>query len=139
MVRRVWARPLRWVLLAALTLLTALTILTAPAALAQSENDYYKMITLPIPSDLKLEVGGLALLPDGRMAAAIRKGEVWIIANADVDPPAAVTYKQFAAGLHEPLGLAFRDGDLFLVQRTELTRLRDTSGDGMADEYLTVA
>ena len=139
MVKGVSARAPRWALLAALTLLTALTILTAPAALAQSENDYYKMITLPIPSDLKLEVGGLALLPDGRMAAAIRKGEVWIIANAYDDPPAGVTYKQFAAGLHEPLGLAFRDGDLFLVQRTELTRLRDTSGDGMADQYLTVA
>ena len=33
-----------------------------------------------------------------------------------------------------------RDGDSLLVtQRTEVTRLRDTNGDGVADEYLTAA
>jgi hypothetical protein len=45
--------------------------------------------------------------------------------------------QRFASGLHEPLGL-LRDGDSLLVaQRTEVTRLRDTDGDGVADEYLT--
>jgi hypothetical protein len=41
--------------------------------------------------------------------------------------------------MHEPLGL-LQDGDSFLVsQRAELTRLRDTDGDNVADEYLTEA
>ncbi len=31
------------------------------------------------------------------------------------------------------------NGDLYLTQRSELTRLRDTDGDDVADEYLTVA
>ena len=39
-------------------------LLTAGSTSAQSEDEYYKMITLPIPHDLKLEVSGLALLPD---------------------------------------------------------------------------
>ena len=114
-------------------------VLTVATAAGQSEDDYYKMVTLPIPKDLKLEVSGLALLPDGRVATAIRKGEVWIAGNVYDDPPTDVTYRQFASGLHEPLGLAYKDGDLYLVQRTELTRLRDADKDGRADEYLTVA
>lgn len=113
--------------------------LAAGITSAQSEDDYYKMITLPIPADLKLEVSGLALLPDGRVAAALRKGDVWIAGNVYDDPPANVTYERFAGGLHEPLGLAYNDGDLYLVQRTELTRLRDIDKDGRADAYLTVA
>ena len=48
-------------------------------------------------------------------------------------------YKRFASGLHEPLGLALHKGDLYTVQRSELTRLRDTDADGRADEYLTHA
>jgi uncharacterized cupredoxin-like copper-binding protein len=35
--------------------------------------------------------------------------------------------------------LNFIDGDLYLTQRSELTRLRDLDGDGEADEYKTVA
>ncbi len=130
------ARSLRPLPLPAIVLLA---LLTTGTVAAQSEDDYYKMITLPIPQDLTLEVSGLALLPDGRIAAAIRKGEVWIADNVYDDPPTDVTYKQFAGGLHEPLGLAYKDGDLYLVQRTELTRLRDTDNDGRADEYLTIA
>ena len=120
-------------------LAVSVALVATRAASAQSENDYYKMITLPIPEGLKLEVSGLALLPDGRLAAAIRKGEVWIVDRVYDEPPTDLTYKLFASGLHEPLGLAYKDGDLYLAQRTELTRLRDTDTDGRADEYLTVA
>lgn len=110
-----------------------------PAILNAGESDYYHLITYPLPDDLKLEVSGLALLPDGRLAAAIRKGEIWIIENAEGPSPDQVRFRQFASGLHEPLGLAWRDGALYTVQRTELTRLRDIDGDDRADEYLTVA
>ena len=48
-------------------------------------------------------------------------------------------YTRFAQGLHEALGLAYRDGALYTTQRSELTRLRDTDGDGKADRYETVA
>src|SRR5690606_41822265 len=44
----------------------------------------------------------------------------------------------FAQGLHEPLGLNYINGDIYLAQRAELTRLRDLDGDGEADEYHTV-
>lgn len=101
------------------------------------EKTPYALKTFPIPEPLKLEVSGLALLPDGSMAIAIRKGEIWI-ANQTINP-ASTQYRQFASGLHEPLGLAYRDGALYTVQRSELTRIRDRDQDGIADEYWTIA
>ena len=91
------------------------------------------------PGDgLTLEVSGMDFMPDGKLAVAIRKGEVWLIDGA-LGAPDQVRYTLFASGLHEPLGV-LRDGDSLLVtQRTEVTRLRDTNGDGVADEYLTAA
>ena len=47
-------------------------------------------------------------------------------------------YKRFAHGLHESLGLAFKNGDFYLSQRGELTKLQDTNGDGKADVYKTI-
>ncbi len=90
------------------------------------------------PGDgLILEVGGMDFLPDGRLAVAIRKGEVWIFDGLGDPSLNSLKTKLFASGLHEPLGL-LRDSDSLLVtQRTEVTRLRDTNHDGVADEYLT--
>ena len=86
-----------------------------------------------------LEVSGLAPLADGRLAVAIRKGEVWILDGVYGDSPEAVRFQRFATALHDPMGLLEQDGALLTVQRSELTSLRDTTGDGVADEYLTLA
>tara|TARA_R110002096_G_scaffold238581_1_gene430099 strand:- start:19039 stop:20535 length:1497 start_codon:yes stop_codon:yes gene_type:complete len=88
---------------------------------------------------LALEVSGMDWTADGRLAVTIRKGEVWFLDKVDGDSIEDITYHRFASGLHEPLGI-LRDGDSFLVaQRTEITRLRDTDGDDVSDEYLTAA
>ena len=89
--------------------------------------------------DLALEITGIAPLEGNRLAVSIRKGEIWIVDNAYAEDPAKITYKRFASGLDEPLGLLADGGDLLTVQRSELTRLRDTNQDHVADEYLTVA
>jgi glucose/arabinose dehydrogenase len=93
------------------------------------------------PEGLKLEVTGIAQLPDGRVALALRKGEVWLMERPDADPgdPQAVGYRRIASGLHEPIGLLWHGGALHTVQRAELTRLRDRNGDGSIDDYETVA
>lgn len=124
------------------------------AAGAADENAYYRLISVstsesstssrsknwkPSPDGLPLEVSGLAVVDDQRVAVAIRKGEVWMLDGVYDDPPRNVKYQRFASALHEPLGL-LRHGDAFYtVQRSELTRLRDTDRDGQADEYRTVA
>ena len=137
-----------------LTLFCLTSVLTANNAYAESEDDYYRIVSImtpkaqtesrsknwkPAPGDLVLEVSGIAVLDDQRIAVAIRKGEIWILDGVYDEPPKNVTYKRFATALHEPLGLIWKDGAFYTVQRSELTRIRDTDGDGTADEYLTVA
>ncbi len=105
---------------------------------APAESDYYRMVTLPIPENVVLEVGGLETLPDGRLAVATRRGEVWLVDNPEGMNGSRPHFTRFAQGLHEALGLSYRDGALYTAQRSELTRLRDTDGDGKADRYETV-
>ncbi len=99
------------------------------------EDDYYRILTIPVPDDILLEVGGLTTFPDGRIALATRRGDVWVIENPYGKAP---KYVLFASGLHEPLGLAYKDNALYAAQRGELTKLADTNGDGKADLYETV-
>ena len=48
-------------------------------------------------------------------------------------------WELFATGLHEPLGLLTgKPGEVFVVQRSELTRITDTDGDGQADLFETL-
>lgn len=110
----------------------AVAALAAPAA---KEEDFYKIISLPVPEDVILEVGGMATLPDGSLAVCTRRGEVWLVSNPAISGTDRPSYKRFAHGLHEALGLAYKDGDIYVAQRSELTRLRDNDGDGKADAY----
>jgi cytochrome c551/c552 len=103
-----------------------------------AEDDYYRIVTLPAPEGVLLEVGGVTSLPDGRIALCTRRGDVWIIENPNTPNNTTPTYKLFASGLHEALGLAYKDGALFTAQRGELTKLVDTNGDDRADVYETV-
>jgi len=123
-------------------------------ARAAEEDVYYRLISVatsesptasrsknwkPAPDGLALEVSGLAVVDDKRVAVAIRKGEIWMLDGVYDDPPKQVTYQRFATALHEPLGLLRHDNAFYTVQRSELTCLRDTDHDGRADDYQTVA
>jgi len=127
-------------------LTTALLVLVSLTAGAQEdqpkkeeaiekEEDYYRLFSLPVPEHIILEVGGLATLQDGGLAVCTRRGEVWIVSNPYVTGFERPIFKRFAHGMHEPLGLAVKGGDIYVTQRSELTRLRDTDKDGIADAY----
>ncbi len=105
----------------------------------QLEEDYYEIKTIAIPTDVRLEVGGLAPMPDGRIGVCTRRGEVWIIENPNQTDGTQAHFSLFASGLHEALGLAYRDGSFYCCQRGELTKLTDTDADGQADLYESVA
>ncbi|MGV3660563.1 MAG: DUF7133 domain-containing protein [Prosthecobacter sp.] len=102
-------------------------------------EEAYRRIVLEHPADLVLEAGGLARMPGGRLAVATRRGEVWIADKPYSKDGRDVGWHRFASALHEPLGLAYHEGALYVSQRSEITRLRDTDGDGTADEYRCVA
>ena len=101
----------------------------------EKEEDYYRLFSMPVPEHIILEVGGLATFPDGRLAVCTRRGEVWIISNPNITGFERPVFKRFAHGMHEPLGLAIKDEDIYVTQRSELTRLRDADKDGVADSY----
>jgi azurin len=130
---------------ALLAVLLGASLASAGAATAQRdstsgprESEYYRIETLPVPEDIVLEVGGLTTLPDGKLAIATRRGDVWIVENPEMRGGGRPYFSRYAEGLHEPLGLAYRDGVFYAAQRGELTRLRDTDEDGHADRYETV-
>ena len=107
----------------------AVAIAAAPAWSAPA----YTVETIPLPVGLSAEVGGVAFLPDGRLAACFHRGEIYLYEAT------TKTWSLFAEGLHDPLGLvAVSNTELVVMQRPELTRLRDTNGDGVADDYQTI-
>ncbi|MDF1862671.1 MAG: hypothetical protein P1U87_20810, partial [Verrucomicrobiales bacterium] len=89
------------------------------------------------PGDgITMEVSGMAWMGE-TLAVAIRKGEVWMIDKVLSEDRETISYRLFASGLHEPLGLTVDGKDLLVSQRAEITRLQDNDGDGVADAYLT--
>ena len=104
---------------------------------AVDESDYYRMVSFEMPGDEVLEVGGMTRAPDGALVICTRRGDVFSISSPDGAPDAMI-YHRFATGLHSPLGILAHDDAYYVVQLGELTRLRDTNGDGTADEYTTV-
>ncbi len=127
-------------------LLVCLTglLVTAPAA-AQTkdrlptEDDYYKILRFEPPPGVVLEAGAIEMLPGNKVAVSSRRGEIWIVENGFTDNPARdAKWTRFAHGLHEVLGLAYKDGWLYVTQRPELTRIKDSNGDGKADIFETV-
>lgn len=99
---------------------------------------FYKKEVVPLPEGEVIEVGSIALLPDKKLAVAGRRGDVWIVEGAYEADLSKVKWSKFAEGLHEPFGAYWQDGSLYLMQRSELTKLTDTDGDGLADSFENV-
>jgi glucose/arabinose dehydrogenase len=118
-------------------LLTALCVAGGGALYAVDETDYYRLVSFEMPPDAVLEVGGMTRAPDGALVFCTRRGDVIRVDSPD-GPPAAMKYHRFATGLHSPLGILAHQDAYYVVQLGELTRLRDTDGDGTADEYTTI-
>jgi glucose/arabinose dehydrogenase len=95
---------------------------------------HYRLERFPLPKEAELLVTGMDFLPNGDLAVCTWLGEVWIVQQA-TGAPSAATYRRFARGLCEPGGLKVIEGDIYVVQKQELTRLRDTDGNGEADLF----
>jgi mono/diheme cytochrome c family protein len=110
-----------------LPLLAAL--LTGVAAAAEA----YRLEDVPLPAAMSPEISAVGFSPNGRLVVANRHGEIWTC------DPAKLDWRRFAYGMHEPMGIhVAADDDIYVAQRPELTRVRDTSGDGIAEHYETV-
>jgi glucose/arabinose dehydrogenase len=96
-------------------------------------TDAFSIETIAIPAGIDPQIGGIDATPSGKLAVCFHRGEVMLY------DPATGKWAQFAEGLHEPLGLLVEsESSILVMQRCELTRLRDVDGDGRADDYDTV-
>ncbi len=92
------------------------------------------------PEGFEPMVGGIDFMPDGRMVITTwdPEGSVYLISDYDKGPEQA-SVKRIARGLAEPLGVKVVDGDIYVMQKQELTRLEDVNGDEVIDVYHTVS
>jgi cytochrome c551/c552 len=118
--------------------LLSVIMFSGSSAFAQEtpkEEDFFKIMKVATPEGIILEVGGLVNLPNGDLGISTRRGDVFIVENPTSSRP---YFRKFASGLHEILGLAYKDGAFYCAQRGELTKLVDTNIDGKADVYETI-
>ncbi|WP_223816032.1 PQQ-dependent sugar dehydrogenase [Adhaeribacter rhizoryzae] len=93
----------------------------------------YRVESIPMPDNLVSETGAIEFLPNGELVAGFSRGEIMIY------NPQKKQWRVFAHGLHDPLGiLVVSNSEILVMQRPELTRVKDTDGDGQADLYETL-
>ncbi len=99
----------------------------------------YVMESIPLPF-AGCRVADVAFAEDGTMyMIAMTEGQVWRTRTPPAGNPDAVLWERYAAGLFHPTGLAIVDGRVFVAQKPEITELLDRDGDGVVDQYRTVA
>ncbi len=81
-----------------------------------------------------LRFTGVDFLPDGRAALSTWSGDVWLVSGIDAKLE-KLTWKRFAAGIGQPMGLKVVGGSIMTAARDQITRLHDLNGDDEADYY----
>jgi hypothetical protein len=106
-------------------------------ALGTGEGAYVvDSLTVPEknPYNSWMRFGGLDFFSDGRAALCTWSGDVWVVSGID-DKLEKLTWKRYAAGMFQTLGLKIVDDKVYVLGRDQITRLHDTNSDGEADFY----
>jgi hypothetical protein len=104
------------------------------------EEGPYVVDTLTIPEknpwNSWMRIGGFDFFADGKRAALCTwSGDVWIVSGID-DALGKLTWKRFAAGLYQPLGLKIVDDKIYCTCRDQIVKLHDLNGDRFcADQH----
>ena len=101
----------------------------------ENESKYFTISTVEIPDNILLEASGLAFNDQGDLAVPTRRGDVWLIKYPGSSNP---EFSRFAQGLHEPLGISYRNGAYYIAQRGDLVKIEDSDDDGKADRYRAI-
>lgn len=92
--------------------------------------------SLPVENPFQswMRPGGFDFTPDGKAAiVAMWNGDVWRVDGLMAKAPATLTWRRIASGLFQPLGVKFRNGELFVLCRDQLAKLVDLNADGETD------
>ena len=112
-------------------------VVTTQGTLGSGDSSYVvDTLTEPVPNPWKAKTyfGGFDFFADGRAAICTFHGDVWLVSgiNEKLDK---LTWRRFATGLFQPLGLKVVDGKIYVLGRDQITRLHDLNNDGEADFY----
>lgn len=101
-------------------------------------SDSFVIDTLTVPYsnpwNALFFTSGVDFLPNGDAAVCTIHGDVWLVSGID-EGLQRLTWRRFATGLFQPLGLRVRDGKIFVLGRDQITIPHDLNGDGEADFY----
>ncbi|MEX0779417.1 MAG: DUF6797 domain-containing protein [Balneolales bacterium] len=103
------------------------------------DNSGYVIDRIPVPFDNPwgswMRLSGLDFFKDGtRAAVSTWNGDVWIVSGID-ETLDNIKWRRFASGLFYPMGVAIVDEEVYVTERSQLTRLHDLNGNGEADYY----
>lgn len=95
------------------------------------------VLTVPYdnPSKSYMRLTGMDFFSDGKRAAVCTMdGDVWIVSGIN-DTLEKLTWKRFASGLFQTLGLRIVNDTVYTLGRDQITKLVDLDNDGEADYY----
>jgi len=89
------------------------------------------------PETFLPKVSGMDFMSDGRLVVTTwdAVGGVYLLEGVQTGDPSKIKVKLIAKGLAEPLGVKVVNDTIFVLQKQELTKLVDTDGDDIIDEY----
>lgn len=98
----------------------------------------YEIDHIELPNENRwksvLYLGGIAFDANGQLYVCSIQGDVWRASGYQY-PSQSVTWKRFASGLHDALGMVIDREGIFVLGRDQITRLHDLNDDGEADFY----
>ncbi|HUR46556.1 MAG TPA: DUF6797 domain-containing protein, partial [Candidatus Saccharimonadales bacterium] len=110
---------------------------TTKGTRSESKDAYVvDTLTEPVnnPYNAKTFFSGFDFFSDGRAAICTFHGDVWLVSGID-DTLQKLTWKRFATGMFQPLGLKIVKDTVYVLGRDQITRLHDLNNDGEADYY----
>ena len=103
-----------------------------------SASSPYVVDTLGIPFDnpykTVMQLTSIGFFPDGSALVATLAGDVWKVTGID-DSLQNVSWKRYATGFNQPIGIHIDRDGVFVLDRGQITRLHDYNGDDEADFY----
>lgn len=114
---------------------------TASGERAEDDGPYV-VDELPVPFtnpwNSLMFLSGHDFFSDGTAAVCTIMGDVWLVSGIDAELE-QVTWRRFAAGMNEPLGLVIIDDVIHLLCKDRIWRLHDLDRDGEADHFESFA
>lgn len=102
-------------------------------------DESFRIDTIELPEDFtnpwktRLRFSGIDYLDENTAAISSWTGGLYLAKNIRGTDGPTVSLSRITAGLHQPLGLVVRDGEIFVGCRDQIMRPHDFNNDGVAD------